>query len=330
MSGSKCKHCNQFIAGNKMHVHLATCEQERQFICELKMGNGDICGRRFPTVRGLGTHRGKFHTGEEKGARFLCDINGCGYGTDTLRLLDAHQEKCRTGFRRRSRARTSSIPPKSSFTHTSSIPRTVPTEEGWHAIAPMWHQICFWCQIGTNNLPGFKPNSVGVATLTAAAIADRRRSAVAVFRSSFVGSGGRRQSVAGAAAPSRPASHANVQDDDDNILASPDAVDGVPASSFPAAIVDELGLYNLRLLDPATARKIMYDQHISLDHLMDSMQKKLDTIKGIAAEHLPIADLTELEELSKDYRQNLTADALEKSGQINLGIEERALNSVDH
>uniref|UniRef100_A0A183CIT6 C2H2-type domain-containing protein n=1 Tax=Globodera pallida TaxID=36090 RepID=A0A183CIT6_GLOPA len=267
-----------------MHVHLATCEQERQFICELKMGNGDICGRRFPTVRGLGTHRGKFHTGEEKGARFLCEalgwlgaqkqflitnsINGCGYGTDTLRLLDAHQEKCRTGFRRRSRARTSSIPPKSSFTHTSSIPRTVPTEEG-------------------------------VATLTAAAIADRRRSAVAVFRSSFVGSGGRRQSVAGAAAPSRPASHANVQDDDDNILASPDAVDGVPASSFPAAIVDELGLYNLRLLDPATARKIMYDQHISLDHLMDSMQKKLDTIKGIAAEHLPIADLTELEELSK-------------------------------
>ncbi|KAI3417245.1 hypothetical protein GPALN_014982 [Globodera pallida] len=233
MSGSKCKHCNQFIAGRKMHVHLATCEQERQFICELKIGNGDICGRRFPTVRGLGTHRGKFHTGEEKGAKFLCDINGCGYGTDTLRLLDAHQEKCRTGFLRRSRARTSSIPPKSCITRTSSIPRTVPTEEA------------------------------GVAALTAAAIADRRRSAVAGFRSSFVGSGGSRQSVAGAAAPSRPASHANVQDDDDlgadnnSHLASPDAANGVPASSFPAGIVDELGMYNLRLLDPATARKII-------------------------------------------------------------------------
>uniref|UniRef100_A0A914I197 C2H2-type domain-containing protein n=1 Tax=Globodera rostochiensis TaxID=31243 RepID=A0A914I197_GLORO len=286
MSGSKCKHCNLFIAGKKMHVHLETW-------------NGTICGRRFPTVRGLGTHRGKFHTGEEKGAKFLCDINGCGFGTDKLRLLDAHQEKCRTGFLRRSRARSSSIPRMSSITRTSSIPRTVPTEEG-------------------------------VATLTAAAIADRRRSAVAVFRSSVVCRSGSRQSVTGATAPSRPASSANVQDNNDSPLVSPDAADGVPVSSFPAGIVDELGLYNLRLLDPATTRKIMYEQHKSLDDLMDGMQKELDTVKKIVAEHLPIADLTELEEFSKYYRQNLTADALEKSGRINLGIAERALSSEDH
>uniref|UniRef100_A0A914IBM9 C2H2-type domain-containing protein n=1 Tax=Globodera rostochiensis TaxID=31243 RepID=A0A914IBM9_GLORO len=291
MTGSKCKHCNQFIAGSRktMRMHLVACEQQRPYICDAKMGDGSICGRRFESVKGLGIHRGNFHTGEEKGAKFCCNINGCGFGTDTLHALDAHREKCRAGtFRRRSRSHSRAL----SIPRTSSIPRTVTTEEG-----------------------------VGTPT-AAAAIAERRRSA------------------AGAATPSRPASRAHVQTNDDveGFRASPGAADGVPVSPFPAGIVDAQGLYNLRLLDPATARKIMYEQHKSLDHLMNDMQKKLDTLMNIVDDEQVPADLRELEKQLKEYRENFAADALEKSGQINLGIAERALlaeasnetNSVDN
>ncbi|KAI3413360.1 hypothetical protein GPALN_010856 [Globodera pallida] len=308
MTGSKCKHCNQFIAGSRktMRMHLIVCEPKRPYICDAKMGNGS-CGRRFESAKGLGIHRGNFHTAAEKDAKFSCDTNGCGFGTNSLSSLDAHQEKCRTGtFRRRSRShsRALSIPRAPSIPRASSIPR-----------APS--------VMRTANIPRIVPTEEGVGTPAAAsAIAERRRS------------------VAGAATPSRPAHRAHVHDDDDveGFVASPGAADGVPVSPFPAGIVDEQGLYNLRLLDPATAREIMYEQHKSLDHLMDDMQKKLDTLKNIVDDEQLPADLTDFEEQLKDYCQNFAADALEKSGQINLGIAERALlaepsnetNSVDN
>ncbi|KAI3413359.1 hypothetical protein GPALN_010855 [Globodera pallida] len=287
-----------------MKVHLVACVRKRPYMCDAKMEDGSTCGRCFESAKGLGSHRGGFHTAAEKGAKFSCDINGCGFGTDTPRLLEAHRERCRTGLIRRSRShsralsvsrvpsvsrapsvarepsiarapsvmRTSSIPRAPSVMRTSSVPRIVPTEEG----------------IGTP--------------------------------------AARRRSVAGAATPSRPASRAHVHDDDDagGFVASPGAADGVPVSPFPTGIVDEQGLYNLRLLDPATAREIMYEQHKSLDHLMDDMQKKLDTLKNIVDDEQLPADLSNFEKQLKDYRQNFAADALEKSGQINLGIAERA------
>uniref|UniRef100_A0A914IEM7 C2H2-type domain-containing protein n=1 Tax=Globodera rostochiensis TaxID=31243 RepID=A0A914IEM7_GLORO len=289
MTGSKCKHCNQFIAGNdkKMNVHLVACKRKRPYICDAKLEDGSKCGRHFESVKGLGAHRGGFHTAAEKGAKFSCDINGCGFGTDTPRSLEAHRERCRAGLLRRSRShsrapsvsRATSVSRAPSVMRRSSIPRTVTTEEG-----------------------------VGTPT-AAAAIAERRRSA------------------AGAATPSRPASRAHVQNNDDveGFRASPGAADGVPVSPFPTGIVDAQGLYNLRLLDPATARKIMYEQHKSLDHLMDDMQKKLDTLKSIVDDKQVPADLSELEKQLKEYREKFAADALEKSGQINLGIAERAL-----